>query len=161
MTDAHVEIELLTLEGVRLGELVDEFSELLSTEDSDDAALARLSPVAYPDDDDAAREFAETTRDDLTTRRLADAAVVRQNLQSFRDLPTELTEAQALQVHTVMLAARDVEPWLRTLNGIRLVLASRLGIENDDDHDVDDPRFGVYDWLGYRLELLIEASDPA
>ncbi len=38
-------------------------------------------------------------------------------------------------------------------------IAERLGIESDDDHDPDDARFGVYDWLGYRLELVIEAAD--
>ena len=43
---------------------------------------------------------------------------------------------------------------MRTLTAIRLVIASRLGIEDEDDRDEDDPRFGVYDWLGYRLEGL-------
>ena len=49
--------------------------------------------------------------------------------------------------------------WLRTLAAIRLVLASRLGIEVAEDHDPDDPRFGIYDWLGYRLDGLVAAVD--
>ncbi len=40
----------------------------------------------------------------------------------------------------------------------RLVLATRLGIRSDDDHDPADPRFGVYDWLGYRLDGLVQAA---
>ena len=50
------------------------------------------------------------------------------------------------------LSPDDARAWMRTLAAIRLVVASRLGIETEDDHDEDDPRFGVYDWLGYRLD---------
>ena len=48
---------------------------------------------------------------------------------------------------------------LRTLAAIRLVLASRLGVDDEDTHDNDDPRFGIYDWLGYRLDALLTALD--
>jgi hypothetical protein len=39
------------------------------------------------------------------------------------------------------------------------VLATRLGIVDEDALDEDDPRRGVYDWLGYRLEGLIQSAD--
>lgn len=35
----------------------------------------------------------------------------------------------------------------------------RLGIVEAEDHDSDDPRFGIYDWLGYRLDGLVGALD--
>ena len=58
-----------------------------------------------------------------------------------------------------MIATADVDAWLRTLTAIRLVVATRLGITSDDEQSGDDGRHDVYDWLGYRLELLIEAAD--
>ena len=56
-------------------------------------------------------------------------------------------------------SAADVSALLRTLSAIRLVLATRLGIQADDDHDASEPRFGIYDWRGYRLDSLISAID--
>ncbi len=57
------------------------------------------------------------------------------------------------------LDPEDLQAWLRTLAAIRLVLATRLGIKTEDDHDEDDPRFGIYDWLGYRLDGLVRAAE--
>ena len=53
----------------------------------------------------------------------------------------------------------SVSAWLRTLTSVRLVMATRLGIVDDDDERPDDPRFGVYDWLGFRLEGLLQALE--
>jgi hypothetical protein len=61
----------------------------------------------------------------------------------------------------IALDEDGVRAWMRTLTAIRLVIASRLGIEDEDDRDEADPRFGVYDWLGYRLEGLLQASEPS
>ena len=59
----------------------------------------------------------------------------------------------------VALGESEAQAWMRTLSAVRLVLATRLGIQTEDDHKPDDPRFGVYDWIGYRLEGLITALD--
>ncbi len=61
-------------------------------------------------------------------------------------------------VITIPLDPDGVRSWLRTLAAVRLVLASRLGIIDDDDHSDDDPRFGIYDWLGFRLDGLVRAA---
>ena len=53
---------------------------------------------------------------------------------------------------------RRSRPGCARLAAIRLVLATRLGIRSEEDHDVDDPRFGIYDWLGYRLDGLVQAA---
>ena len=59
-----------------------------------------------------------------------------------------------------MIPGEAIDAWLRTLTALRLVIANRLGIESDDDtHDPEDPRYGVYDWLGYRLDGLVRAAD--
>lgn len=158
MSADAVEVSLVTLEGVRLGEVVDEYIALLASRDGDDSALDRLAPSPYPDDDQASREYAEITRDDLLERRLADADVVRRAVAPFETFRAGLTDDDALRAHTVTIRSHEVDAWLRTLNAIRLVLATRLGIIEDDDHDPEDPRFGIYDWIGYRLELLIDAE---
>ena len=56
---------------------------------------------------------------------------------------------------------------MRTLAAVRLVVASRLGIETEDDDaearadDDEDGRFGVYDWLGFRLDGIVQALDDS
>ena len=53
---------------------------------------------------------------------------------------------------------------MRTLTDIRLIIASRLGIENDgdegnDETDADLMMQDIYDWLGMVQGSLIEALD--
>lgn len=155
-----IEITLIRLECVRLAALAEELQHLLGSRDQRDEAIGRLTPNPYPDDSDAAAQFSESTAEDLLDRRSADAATVAAALAPLIvGTGQQLTEPEALTEHRVFIASSDIEAWLRALNAIRLVLASRLGIAHDDAHDPDDPRYGVYDWLGYRLELLIEAAD--
>ena len=52
--------------------------------------------------------------------------------------------------------------WLLTLTDLRLALAARLEIVDDDWErpEDDDPRaanFGVYDWLTYLQESLVQS----
>jgi hypothetical protein len=161
VTSAGISTSLVRLEGIRLAQLVGEFRDLLASADARDEALNRLTPNPYPDDANAAREFADGTRTDLLDRRGADALTVHKALAEFRIDGDEISEEEALRVQDLVVAPQDVDAWLRTLNAIRLVIASRLEIDGEDDHDPDDPRYGVYDWLGYRLELLIQAAEDA
>jgi len=160
MTDRPVVLSLALIEGVHLSRLVEDFRELVTTSREDaDPAIDRLAPEVYPDDPDASRTFRESTRDDLLERRIADAAVVRDALAGFSLDSDELTEAEARAEQEITIPTDALDAWLRTLTALRLVLASRLDITGDDDHDVDDPRYGVYDWIGFRLEGLILAAD--
>jgi len=78
-------------------------------------------------------------------------------------LPPELTEEGL--VIDVELSADDAMPWLKSFTDMRLALATRLGVEEDDDEywaalPEDDPRAQVhhiYGWLGFLQETLIEA----
>lgn len=154
-----VTITLAWVEGRNLLHLTDEFLSLVEEpRRSSDPALARLTPVAYPDDDAAAAEFHRSTADELFDRRRADAVAMRDDLAPFDvdDDTRDPLAPQSVEVHSGHLDA-----WLRTLAAIRLVVATRLGIDHADHHEADDPRFHVYDWLGYRLEDLIQRADDA
>lgn len=156
-----VVLEISRLEAAHLAGLVEQFVELLVASDMGaeqhaDPALARLVPDAYPDDADAAREFREITQSDLLARREADARALLATLPAADGAADGDDPADVL---VLPLDPESVRAWMRTLTAVRLVLASRLGIESEDDHDEDDPRFGTYDWLGFRLDGLIQAAD--
>lgn len=162
MTAGTVRISMAPIEAVQLAEILGEFADLVGGQrDLSDPAVARLTPSAYPDDADAADEFAAATRDELLDRRSADTATVRAALEPLRSEFADLTEQQAFAEHDLAIEASDVDAWLRTLTAVRLVVATRLGIVDDEHHDPEDRRFHVYDWLGYRLDLLIEAADES
>lgn len=153
VTGPVLRVPMQAIEAQQLANLVDQFLDLLrDTEIGEDSALDRLTPSVYPQDPDASAEFADATSADLLDRRAADARVVRDALRVAAD------DANPVPADLAIRAA-DVDAWLRTLAALRLVIASRLGIEEDPAPDPDDPRLGVYEWLGYRLDLLVEAAD--
>lgn len=151
----HVIFTLTRVEAAHLADLVGQFQALVenSEGESGDPAVDRLTPDVYPDDADASREFRRVTRDDLLGRRAHDAAVVAADLARIESASVN----EALSPVDVSIA--DLEPWLRTLSAVRLVLASRLGIADGAEHDEDDPAYGLYEWLGYRLEGLIQVAE--
>ena len=160
MTARIVVLELSRIEAAHLARLVVQFGELLqdSIGDDGDPAIARLVPAAY-DDEEAAREFRRLTEADLLDRRRDDADRVLASLGDSVTLPEDLDDPALLEQVQIRLDQLTARAWLRTLAAIRLVLASRLGIEVAEDHDPDDPRFAIYDWLGYRLDGLVAAVD--
>lgn len=155
MTPDLVMLTISRIEARHLDDLMGQFIELLQAteEPGDDPAVTRLVPDAYPDDEEAGRDFRRATEDDLLDRRRDDAQRVRDDLTAS----SALSDGPDTDVVDVALAPDHARSWMRGLAALRLVVASRLGIEHEDDHDADDPRFGVYDWLGYRLEGLVEA----
>ena len=74
----------------------------------------------------------------------------------------QLEDPAAVEVD---LDADDVQAWLRCLTDLRLALAERLEITEEDQAafeqvEEDDPKAGmyaVYGWLGYLQETLVEA----
>lgn len=157
-----VTLSFTRIEAVHLRGLVGQFVDLLADEDAaSDPAVARLTPSAYPEDAAAADQFHAATRSDLLRRRSAEAGTVLADLASAGELDPTDDDAfdEALAQMEIPLEPRNVGAWMRTLNAVRLVLAARLGIDGEDDHPAEDPRFGVYEWLGYRLDLLIGAVE--
>lgn len=164
MNERIVMLELSRIEAAHLTDLVEQFASLVAepidgSEAPDDPAIARLVPSAYDDDDEASRDFRSVTQSGLLDRRAADAVVMLDTLRydGERLRPDEIDPSVAAETFAIALDSDQTSAWLRTLSALRLVLATRLGIADEDDHDHDDPRFGIYDWIGYRLDGLVEA----
>jgi hypothetical protein len=168
-----VVLEVSLLEAAHLAGMTRQFVELLDEADAEvgadpaagaatrDPAIARLVPDAYPHDPEASEEFRRLTSPDLLARRRADAGIVLSSLSPDGTVldPAALDHDTFATPVVITLDDEETAAWMRMLAALRLVLASRLGIASEDDHDAEDPRFGIYEWLGYRLEGLLEASD--
>lgn len=154
MTGPVLHVAFAAVEGQYLLAVVDEFILLLEgPRNAHDSALDRLTPDPYPDDREASAEYRSGTREDLLDQRLVDARAVRTALEDFE--PGRAVETPS----GVEVPREELDAWLRTFSAIRLVLASRLGITHDDAPDLQDPRYGTYDWLGYRLEMLVQQAE--
>lgn len=152
MNDSVI-FDLPNAEAAYLRELVEQYLELVSSAaDPRDPATRRLFPDAYPDDEEASAEFRALTQDDVSATRAADARRVLATLSLESDRPP------AGPAH-LSLRPEEQTAWLRTLTGLRLVLADRVGITDENIMPVGDPRFDVYEWLGYRQEMLLRALD--
>ncbi|MGN0063405.1 MAG: DUF2017 domain-containing protein [Nocardioides sp.] len=132
------------------------------TTEPDDPVLARLFPTAYQHDPDAAADFRRFTEGTLRDAKADAAALVIDTLEDA-GLPFELGDDQ------IMIDVELDEPtamtWLRSFTDIRLALAVRLGVEDDDEeywHSLpdEDPRaqaHDIYEWIGYLQETLVAA----
>jgi hypothetical protein len=115
---------------------------------SDDPALERLFPPAYPDDADLETEYEQLVRGDLVQQRLSSVDVMEQTIDASR-----LTEEQLLA-------------WLSAVNDLRLILGTRLGATEDFDPESiaeDDPlapSYALYYYLGWLEEQVVEALNP-
>lgn len=158
-------LEMSLLEAAHLTDLVEQFADLIADtaggDAIDDPAIVRLVPDAYREDDASAAEFRRLTQGDLLDRRRDDAAAVlatlRRDGRALR--PADIEPDEATSAVVVELDDPGVAAWLRTLTAVRLVMATRLGVTDDDEDDPDDPRFGIYHWLGFRLEGLLQALE--
>ena len=158
MSDGLVLLTLTRIEAAHLAQLVDDFRELVAAPPvGEDPAVARLTPDAYPGDAEASAAFAESTRAELLDRREQDAVTVRRALGSAGEAPE--TEDEAMSPVDIAIPDAELPAWLRTIAALRLIIASRLGIADEHDADLEDPRFGVYSWLGSRLEGLVAAAE--
>jgi len=159
-------VELLRNEAAVPSTDLDPFESMLDftgpTTAPDDPVLARLFPVAYRDDEEAAGEFRRYTETELRTGKAASAAAVIDALEEA-GLPGEVEEI-GLMID-VELDPDGAVTWMKALNDMRLALATRLGVEDDDEEyweslPDDDPRVHVhdiYDWLAFLQETLIQA----
>jgi hypothetical protein len=129
----------------------------------EDPVLARLFPSAYPDDEEAAADFRRFTEGTLRNGKAAAAATVIDTLEES-GLPTEPEDGLFIDVELDEPAAMS---WLRSFTDMRLAIATRLGIEDDEDTERwellpdDDPRAQVheiYQWLGFLQETLVDAA---
>jgi hypothetical protein len=153
----------------------DPLADLVDIEGSgqppDDPVLRRLLPDAYRDDEEGASDFRRFTERGLRDAKSHNARVLIETLivgGMVEPLAADTdSDVPAQPVVEVELDADSVQAWLRALTDIRLALATRLGIEQDDDQrwdglSDDDPEayvHDIYDWLGYVQETLVHAAD--
>ncbi|GHF36994.1 hypothetical protein GCM10010218_18200 [Streptomyces mashuensis] len=136
------------------------------SEPPSDPALARLFPDAYgapgTEQDQRERayaaEFRRYTENDLRERKRQDALGVVRSLDA---LTVAGDDAAVLR-----LAPEDCRQWIGTLNDLRLTIAARLEIGDEDDSgqlyglpddDARKPMVMAYLWLGGLQETLVEA----
>lgn len=132
----------------------------------EDPVLQRLLPDAYRDDVEDAGEFRRFTERGLTSTKVANAEALIGSLVdgglTFGGMPDE--DGDPVEVE---LDDDEVQAWLRALTDVRLSLAVRLGIENDEDTMLvaqsEDEAIAamsdIFEWLGYVQETLIAALD--
>jgi hypothetical protein len=158
-------VELLRNEAAVPHEHADPLEAMLSfdgpTTEPEDPVLARLFPTAYADEE-AAAEFRRFTEGTLRNGKAAGAATIIDTLEEA-GLPPELGEQKV--VIDVELDEPTALTWLKTFTDLRLALATRLEIEQDDDAfwqalPDDDPRsqaHDIYEWIGALQETLVDA----
>ncbi|WP_328312574.1 DUF2017 domain-containing protein [Streptomyces sp. NBC_00442] len=136
------------------------------SEPPSDPALARLFPEAYASEEsDELRansaEFRRFTENDLRARKRGDALAVVHGLDAL----TPKGDGGAV----LKLTSEDARQWLGALNDLRLTIATRLDITDEDesgelyrlpDDDPRKPMVMAYLWLGVLQETLIETLMP-
>jgi hypothetical protein len=103
----------------------------------------RLFPPPYGDDEERNQGYAVLAGAELMDHRLAALDQVSEHLDA-----TVLDEDQLMA-------------WMRSINDIRLVMGTMLGIE-DDGHapDLDDEgvaAYSVYEFFGALLDTIVDA----
>ena len=138
-----VELRLSRDERSLLAGLVAELRALLDGGPGD-PSLRRLFPPAYDDEDDE-RAYRDLMGGELLDGRRAALELIADTVDRDR------------------LTAEEADTWLRALNDLRLVLGTRLDVQEDTfatEPDLSDPRgnaLAVYAYLSWIQEQLISA----
>jgi hypothetical protein len=138
-----VELRLSRDERSLLSGLVAELRALLDGAPGN-PSLRRLFPPAYEDDDDE-RAYRDLMGGELLDGRRAALELIADTVDRDR------------------LTAEEADTWLRALNDLRLVLGTRLDVQEDmfaTEPDLSDPRghaLAVYAYLSWIQEQLVEA----
>ena len=116
--------------------------DLLTT---DDPALERLFPPAYPDDPALNQEYEEMVRAELTASHLTSIDVMEATIDASR------------------LDEERLVAWMGAINDLRLVLGTKLDVteemyeEGMPDGDPRMPSFVLFTYLGWLEEQVVEA----
>jgi hypothetical protein len=136
------ELLIPELERRVLSTLPAQMRELL---DGGDPSTRRLFPPAYTDDAELQAEYEGMVRDDLDAGRRRSLDVLEETLNAKRIDEEQMTA------------------WLTALNDVRLVLGTRLDIEDEEagvDVAEDDPQapvFALYHYLGWLVSQVVDA----
>jgi hypothetical protein len=114
---------------------------------SDEPVMARLFPTAYPDDPEREAGYQALIRGELIDRHRAGLELVAATASADR------------------LTHDELVTWMTTVNAMRLVLGTALGVEDDVDLEIDDddPRSltnQLYLVLSVLLDDILDVLDP-
>ena len=132
--------------------IVGELRQLLTRPDPDEAALAllhRLFPVVHPDDPESESEYQRLMRDELVTSKLSAFDIVDETLGG----DGRLDEG-------------GLTAFMQSINSLRLVLGTMLGVSDDPDAEVDpghveSAEYQLYGYLSWLLEWSVRAATRA
>lgn len=140
-----------------LRDLRDDLQRVVTSEDEDDPAVARLYPTGSRGDDEVDTELRRLMHDDLLQSKLA-------GLDALVDVLDRAEERRG----KVRVELDDDEPSLvlGVVNDVRLALGARIGIEHLDREVVDEddplaPTLALMDHLAYLQESLLAVLDPS
>jgi Domain of unknown function (DUF2017) len=111
--------------------------------------MARLFPVAHPDDEQLEAEYQRWMRDELVQSKLAAIAIVEDALEG----DGVVDEGHLMAV-------------MQAINSLRLVLGTLVGVTDDPTVDevvqtyVDTPEYALYGYLSWLLEHCVTALTP-
>ena len=142
--DGSFEVRLPEEERRVLADVLPQLRAALEGDAAADPGFKRLFPVAYAQDAELQAEYAAMVGDELVTKRVAQVDTVLETIQADR-----LTEDQLFA-------------WMGAVNDLRLVLGTRLDVSEETDLAVepshpDAASYGLYAYLGWLLELLVDA----
>ena len=139
------EVRLPDGEREMLENVLPQLRAALDGDASADPGFRRLFPVAYAQDPDHEAEYREMVGDEIVATRIAHVDTVLATVRADR-----LTED-------------EVFAWMGAVNDLRLVLGTRLDVSEETDLAVepshpDAAAYGLYAYLGWLLELLVDAA---
>lgn len=139
--DDSFRINLRTDERDMIRSLIPQLRSLI---DGRDPVAWRLFPNAYQHDPEKAAQYEDMVGSDLRRKRLR----ALETLESTVDEQT-LTEAQLLA-------------WMGAINDLRLVLGTRLDVDEESEYDdftdeTDRALFAAYMVLGWLMENIVTA----
>lgn len=144
LRDGRFEVRIPAEEREMLQQILPQLRSALEGDASADPGFKRLFPVAYAQDAEHEAEYRALVGDELVTKRLAQVDTVLSTIASVR------------------LSEDEVAAWMGAVNDLRLVLGTRLDVSEETDLAVDPSHpdaaaYGLYAYLGWLLELLVDA----
>jgi hypothetical protein len=143
--DGTFDVKLPEDERRMLGTVLPQLKAALEGDATADPGFKRLFPVAYAQDAEHEAEYQSLVGDDLLAKRIANVETVLATVSA-----TRLTEDELFA-------------WMGAVNDLRLVLGTRLDVSEETDlavepSDPDAAAYGLYAYLGWLLELLVDAA---
>ena len=145
--DGSYELRLPDGERQMLEEILPQLRQALRGDAAADPGFKRLFPKAYVQDPEHEAEYQALVGEELVSKRIAQVETVLATIRQDR-----LTEDELFA-------------WMGAVNDLRLVLGTRLDVSEETDLAVDPSHpdaaaYGLYAYLGWLLELLVDAASP-